>query len=616
MSKRKFKSESAKLLDLMINSIYTHKEIFLRELISNASDAIDKLYFLSLKDDSIVFDRESFYIELSADKESRTLTITDTGIGMNEEELSDNLGVIAKSGTDDFKRENEAEDIIGHFGVGFYSAFMVAKRVVVKTRKFGDDGGWLWQSEGVSGYEILPAEKETAGTVITLYLKDDTEDESYSEFLETARLKGIIKKYSDYIKYPIKTDVEKTRKKEGSEGEYETYTEKEVLNSMVPLWRKNKSELTEEEYSNFYKEKFRDFENPLKTIHTSTDGIVSYDALLYIPSHLPFDYYTKEYEKGLQLYSNGVLIMDKCGDLLPDCFGFVKGLVDSKDLTLNISREVLQHDRQLKIIASHIKKKIKAELSAMLKNKREDYEKFYESFGRQIKFGVYDNFGAEKDELSGLLLFRSSSRKKLISLDEYIEMMPEEQAEIYYACAESAEKADKLPHCEAIKDKGYEILYLTEDIDEFVIKVLMQYKDKKFLSVAESGEEANGEASDESKELFSYIKEALGGRVSEVVASDRLKTHPVCITTRGGISLEMEKVLSQMPGDQGVKAERVLEINTSHKVFEKLSALFEADRERLSKYASVLYNGALLIEGMPIEDPVEFSNDICDLIGG
>ncbi len=615
MSKRKFKSESAKLLDLMINSIYTHKEIFLRELISNASDAIDKLYFISLKDDTVVFDKDNFYIELKADKETRTLTIKDTGIGMNEEELSDNLGVIAKSGTDEFKKANETEDIIGHFGVGLYSAFMVAKRVTVETRKFGEDTGWLWQSEGVSGYEINPCEKKESGTVITLYLKDDAEGENYSEFLEEYRLRGIVKKYSDYIKYPIKAEVEKSRLKEGSDKDYEVYKETEVLNSMVPLWRKNKSEITEEEYNNFYKEKYRDFENPLKTIHTSTDGIVSYNALMYIPSHLPFDYYTKEYEKGLQLYSNGVLIMDKCADLLPDCYGFVKGLVDSKDLTLNISREVLQHDRQLKIIASHIKKKIKTELTNMLKSKREDYEKFFEAFGRQIKFGVYDNFGAEKDELSGLLIFYSSRRNKLITLDEYVEMMEKDQKNIYYACAESVEKADKLPHCEAIKEKGFEILYLTEDIDEFVIKVLMQYKDKQFMSVSESGEEVKSETSEENKEIFSYIKEALEGKVSDVVASDKLKTHPVCISTRGGISLEMEKVLAKMPGDQNVKAERVLEINTSHSVFERINSLYEKDKDKLKKYASVLYNGALLIEGMEIDDPVAFSNDICDLIG-
>ncbi len=614
MSKRKFKSESEKLLDLMINSIYTHKEIFLRELISNASDAIDKLYFLSLKDESIVFEKDKFYIELTADKEKRTLTIKDTGIGMSEDELNDNLGVIAKSGTDEFKKANETEDIIGHFGVGFYSAFMIAKKVTVETKKFGEENGYLWESEGVSGYEILPSDKKEPGTSITLYLKDDSEEENYSEFLEEYRLRGIIKKYSDYIKYPIKMQVEKTRLKEGSDKDYEVYTEEAVLNSMVPLWRKNKSEIGEEEYNSFYKDKFRDFENPLKTIHTSTDGIVSYNALMYIPAHIPFDYYTKEYEKGLQLYSNGVLIMDKCADLLPDCYGFVKGLVDSQDLTLNISREVLQHDRQLKIIAAHLKKKIKSELLSLLKNKREDYEKFYEAFKRQIKFGVYDNFGAEKEELSDLLMFYSSSRKKLITLDEYIEMMSEDQTHIYYACADTTDKADKLPHSEAIKEKGFEILYLTEDIDEFVIKVLMSYKDKQFMSVSESGEDVKSEETEENKELFAFLKDALGEKVSSVVKSDKLKTHPVCITTRGGISLEMEKVLANMPGDQNVKAERVLEINTEHEVFNKLTSLYEKDKDKLKKYASVLYNGALLIEGMPIEDPVQFSNDICELI--
>lgn len=614
MAKRKFKSESAKLLDLMINSIYTHKEIFLRELISNASDATDKLYFLSLKDENIVFEKDNFYIELICDKENRTLTIKDTGIGMNEEELSENLGVIAKSGTDEFKKQNETEDVIGHFGVGFYSAFMVAKKVTVETKKFGEEQGWRWESEGVSGYEIEAISKTDPGTSITLWLKDDSEDENYSEFMQEGRLRSIVKKYSDYIKYPIKMQVEKSRLKEGSENEYESYTEEAVLNSMVPLWRKNKSEISEEEYANFYKDKFRDYENPLKTIHTSTDGIISYNALMYIPSHLPFDYYTKDYEKGLQLYSNGVLIMERCADLLPDYFGFVKGLVDSSDLTLNISREVLQHDRQLKVIASHLKKKIKSELLSLLKNNREDYEKFYNAFARQIKFGVYDNFGMNKDELSDLLMFYSSKRKQLITLDEYIELMGEEQKTIYYACADSVEKADKLPHAEAIKEQGFEILYLTEDIDEFVIKVLMSYKDKEFLSVSESNVEDKKEEKEENKGLFEFIKEALEGKVSDVVSSDKLTSHPVCITTRGGISLEMEKVLAQMPGDQNVKAERVLEINEKHPVMKKLSELFESDKDKLKKYASVLYNGALLIEGMSIDDPVAFSNDICELI--
>jgi len=614
---RKFKSESARLLDLMINSIYTHKEIFLRELISNASDAIDKLYFLSLKDENIVFNREDFFIRIEADKEERTLKIIDTGIGMDETDLENNLGVIARSGSDIFKKENEtAEDveIIGHFGVGFYSAFMVAKKVTVLTKKFGTENAYLWQSEGVEGYEILPAEKDEAGTVITLYLKEDSEDDKYSDYLNEYRIRGIIKKYSDYIRHPIKMLTEKSRPKADNDKEYETYFEDSVLNSMVPLWRKNKSEITPEEYESFYMDKFHDYEKPLKTIHTSTDGIVSYNALMYIPCRPPFDYYTKEFEKGLQLYSNGVLIMDKCGDLLPDYFGFVKGLVDSADLSLNISREVLQHDRQLKVIAGHLKKKIKSELSLMMKNERENYEKFYEAFSRQLKFGAYDNFGADKDELAPLLMFYSSTRKKLITLDEYVEAMGDRK-EIYYACADTVEKADKLPHTEALKEKGYEILYLTEDIDEFVLKVIDVYKEKSFVS-ASSANEGNEtkEETGEDKELFDFLKEALGERVSKVVASSKLKSHPVCLTNEGGISIEMEKVLNAMPTDNKVKAERVLEINTSHPVFEKLKALISSDKEKLKKYAMVLYNSALLIEGLPIEDPVAFSNDICEVI--
>ena len=532
---------------------------------------------------------------------------------MNEEELSENLGVIAKSGTDEFKKANETEDIIGHFGVGFYSAFMVAKKVTVLTRKFGSEKAYLWESEGVEGYEITDAQKETAGTVITLYLKEDGEDDKYSEFLSEYRIRGIIRKYSDYIRHPIKMLCEKSRPKADNDKEYETYFEDSVLNSMVPLWRKNKSEITEDEYNGFYMDKFHDYEKPLKTIHTSTDGIVSYNALMYIPCRPPFDYYTKDFEKGLQLYSNGALIMDKCPDLLPDYFGFVKGLVDSADLSLNISREVLQHDRQLKVIAGHLKKKIKSELMVMMKNDRENYEKFYESFSRQLKFGAYDNFGADKEELAPLLMFYSSTRKKLVTLDEYAEAMGDRK-EIYYACADSVEKADKLPHTEALKEKGYEILYLTEDIDEFVLKVLDSYKEKVFVSASSANEGEAKEETGEDKELFDFLKEALGERVSRVIASDKLKSHPVCLTNEGGISIEMEKVLNAMPTDNKVKAERVLEINTAHPVFEKLKALLSEDKEKLTRYALVLYNGALLIEGLPIEDPVAFSNDICELI--
>lgn len=630
MAKKKFKSESKRLLDLMINSIYTHKEIFLRELISNANDAIDKLYYLSLKDENITFNREDFYIRLTPDKEARTLTITDTGIGMSREELEDNLGTIAKSGSFAFKKENDMEqdvDIIGQFGVGFYSAFMAADCVTVKSKAYGSEEAYVWTSKGADGYEIDACEKAEAGTEIVLHIKADTEDEHYSEFLETYRLSELVKKYSDYIKYPIKMLTEKSRPKEGTaeEGktpEYETYYEDEILNSMIPIWRKNKNELKQEDYDQFYQDKFHDFEKPLKTIHTSADGAVSYTALLFLPARAPYDYYTKEFQRGLQLYSNGVLIMDKCADLLPDYFGFVKGLVDSADLSLNISREMLQHDRQLKTIAAHIKKKIKNELLGMLNSDRDNYEKLYESFARPLKFGVYDNFGMEKDFLKDLILFYSSSEKKLVSLDEYAKRMKEEQKYIYYACGEDTEKIDKLPQTELVKEKGYEILYLTEDVDEFVIKILGSYEEKEFKSVSasdlglESEEEAKAEkeTKEENKELFDFMKEALGDKVKEVKATTRLKSHPVCISSVGEVSLEMEKVLNAMPNNQKIHAERALEINISHPVFETVKTLYQTDKEKLKKYTGVLYDSALLIEGLPIEDPVAFSNHICDLI--
>ncbi len=625
MAKKLFKSESKRLLDMMIHSIYTHKEIFLRELISNANDAIDKLYYLSLQDENIEFNRENFYIRIDADKEKKLLTITDTGIGMDEKELEENLGTIAKSGSLAFKKENELDediDIIGQFGVGFYSAFMVADCVTVVTKKFGTDQAYMWQSTGADGYEITSCDKKEHGTQITLSIKADTEDEKYSRYLESYTLRQLVKKYSDYIKHPIKMDVEKSRKKEGSENEYESYSEEEVLNSMVPLWKKAKSEISEEEYHGFYRDKFFDFEPPAKIVHTSADGLVSYTALLFIPKHAPFDYYTKEFKKGLELYSNGVLIMDKCEDLLPDCFGFVRGLVDSADLSLNISREMLQHDRQLKAIAANLKKKIKSELLSMLKNDREAYEEFYTAFARPLKFGIYDNYGMEKEFLQDLILFTTSKEKKLVSLDEYVERMAEGQDCIYYAAGDSVDKIDKLPQVEAVREQGYEILYLTEDVDEFMMKIMQSYKEKTFKSVSdadiktgsEEEQTKETEANESNKALLSAIKEALNGKVEEVKATARLRSHPVCISSIGDISIEMEKVLNQMPNDQNVKAQRMLEINMRHPLFAKLQSLLETDKEKISKYAGVLYTAAQLIEGIAPEDPVAFTNDMFELM--
>ncbi len=628
MRKKQFKSESKRMLDLMINSIYTHKEIFLRELISNASDALDKLYYLSLKDENIKFDREKFYIRITPDKEERTIKISDFGIGMSKEELEENLGTIAKSGSFAFKNENEKADdvdIIGQFGVGFYSAFMVAESVEVKSRKFGTEESFRWYSEGVDGYSIEECVKETCGTDILIKLKPNTEDEDFDKYLEEYTIRNLIRKYSDYIKYPIKMMVTKEKLKEtedkDAKPEYESYTEDDVLNSMVPLWRKTKSEITEEEYNNFYKEKFFDFENPVKTIHTSADGTLSYNALLYIPSHPAFDYYTKEFKKGLSLYTNGVMIMDKCEDLLPDYFGFVKGLVDSADLSLNISREILQHDRQLKTIASHIKKKIKNELASMIKNDRENYEKFYENFKRPLKFGMYDNYGADKDFLVDLIMFVSSKDKKLVTLSEYIERMQEGQEFIYYACGETTEQIDNLPQTETIKEKGCEILYFTEDVDEFAIKILGKYKEKEFKSVSsadlnledETAKAEEAVAEETSKTMFEAMKEFLGDKVVKVKPTTRLKSHPVCITNEGEVSLEMEKVLGAMPNSGGVKAQRVLEINIKHPVFEKLKAM-ESDKESLKKLTDVLYGCALLTEGMQVENPTEFTDSICELL--
>ncbi|MBS4177756.1 molecular chaperone HtpG [Lederbergia citrea] len=622
MEKRLFKAESKRLLEMMINSIYSQKEIFLRELISNASDAIDKIYYKALTDDSLSFNKDSYYIKVAADKENRTLTITDTGIGMTKEELESNLGVIAQSGSLAFKTENELKDeheIIGQFGVGFYSAFMVADEVTVITKALGSDEAFKWQSAGADGYTIESTQKDSVGTEITLKIKENTEEENYDEYVEEYRLKSIIKKYSDFIRYPIKMDVTESKLKEGSENEYEEYQEEQTINSMVPIWRKNKSELSDEDYENFYAEKHYGFDKPLAHIHTSVDGAVSYHAILYIPEKTPFDYYSKEYEKGLELYSNGVLIMNKCADLLPDYFSFVKGMVDSPDLSLNISREILQHDRQLKRIANNINKKIKSELQNLLKNDRDKYVTFYDSFGRQLKYGVYSDFGANKDVLQDLLMFYSSKEKKLVTLDEYISRMPEDQKYIYYASGESNERIEKLPQTELVSEKGYEILYFTDEVDEFAIKMLMSYKEKEFKSVSSSDlgideKEKTETEEKENKDLFDFMKNILSDKVKDVRASKRLRSHPVCFSTDGEVTIEMEKILSAMPDNQNIQAEKVLEINPNHEVFQSLKAAFENDQEKLTLYTNLLYNQALLIEGLPIKDPVEFTNDICKVM--
>lgn len=625
MEKKPFQAESKRLLEMMINSIYTQKEIFLRELISNASDAIDKIYYKALTDDKLVFNKDDYYIQVIPDKDARTLTIRDTGIGMSQEDLETHLGVIAKSGSLAFKQENESKeghDIIGQFGVGFYSAFMVADNVTVVSRALGSDTAYKWESDGAEGYTIESATKDEVGTEITLKIKDNTEDDSYDEYLEEYRLRSIIKKYSDFIRYPIKMNATKSRLKEGTESEYESYTEEERVNSMVPIWRKNKSELKDEDYENFYNEKHYGFDKPLKHIHISADGAIVYQAILYIPESMPFDYYSKEYEKGLELYANGVLIMNKCADLLPDYFSFVKGMVDSESLSLNISREMLQHDRQLKLIAKNIESKIKGELTRMLRDDRDKYEKFYQAFGRQLKYGVYSDYGMHKDALQDLLMFYSSKEKKLVSLDDYVSRMPEEQKYIYYATGDSNERIAKLPQTELVADKGYEILYFTDDIDEFAIKMITKYKDKEFRSVSsgdlgiESEDEAK-EAQQEQQEnegLFGAMKELLGDKVKSVKASKRLRSHPVCLSTEGEVTIEMEKVLRMMPNNPDVKADKVLEINTHHDVFKSLKSAFESDQEKLGLYTALLYNQALLIEGLPIEDPVEFTNDICKVM--
>ncbi|PVE74327.1 molecular chaperone HtpG [Priestia megaterium] len=624
MSKKEFKAESKRLLEMMINSIYSQKEVFLRELLSNSSDAIDKIYYKALTDDSLRFNKESYYIKVTPDKTNRTLTITDTGIGMTQEELESSLGTIARSGSLAFKNENETKDghtIIGQFGVGFYAAFMVADVVTVISKALGSDEAYKWESTGADGYTIEPCKKETVGTQIILKIKENTEDETYDEYLEEYRLKEIIKKYSDFIRYPIKMDITEKRPKEGSDNELEDYTEEQVINSMVPIWKKNKNELTSEDYEQFYSEKHYGFDKPLTHLHINVDGTIRYNAILFVPENSPFDYYSKEFEKGLELYSNGVLIMNKCADLLPDYFSFVKGMVDSEDLSLNISREILQQDRQLQLIAKNIGKKIKNELKSLLKNEREKYEKFYESFGRQLKYGVYSDFGSNKDVLKDLLLFYSSTEKKLVTLDEYVSRMPEDQKYIYYASGESYDRIEKLPQAELVADKGYEILYFTEDIDEFAIKMLMTYEEKEFKSVSSSDlgieaeeEQLNESEERENKELFDYMKKALAGKVGDVRASKRLKTHPVCLSADGEVTIEMEKILSAMPDNQHVKAEKVLEINVNHDVFASLKDAFENDKGKLDLYTNLLYNQALLIEGLSISDPVEFTNDICKIM--
>ena len=617
-------------MDLMINSIYTHKEIFLRELISNASDAIDKLYYRTLEDGATGLSREDFFIRIDLNKDARTLTITDNGVGMTQEELDNNLGVIAKSGSLQFKQEAEQKedvDIIGQFGVGFYSAFMVSDKVTVESRAFGSDTAWKWESEGVEGYEITPCEKADRGTVITLHLKPDTEDERYSEFLEQYRIQGLVKKYSDYIRYPIRMEMVHTHLKEGTgvdgkEPEYESHTQLETLNSMVPIWKKAKSEVTDQELNAFYKEKFFDWQDPLKVIRTSTEGAATYTALLFLPKSAPMDYYTREYEKGLQLYASGVLIMEKCPDLLPDCFSFVRGLVDSQDLSLNISREMLQHDRQLKLIAGRLEKKIASELQSMLNNDREKYEEFWKSFGLQLKYGMYDNYGAKKDELKDLVLFTSSQEEKLVTLKEYAGRMKPDQPAIYYGCGESVQRILSLPQAEAVLAKDYEILCLTDNVDEFALKMLGKYEDKEFRNISADNldlesDEAKEQAkklAEEHKDLLAALKDALGDKVKEVKLSSQLKSHAVCITTDGMISTEMEKVLNAMPAREKIKAQRVLEVNPEHPVFQKLEALKDSDPERLKLYAELLYDQALLVEGIALEDPADFAQKLCQIM--
>lgn len=636
MAKKQFKAESKRLLDMMINSIYTHKEIFLRELISNASDAIDKLYFRSLTDDSVKLKKKDFFIRLAADKENRTLTVRDNGIGMTKEELEKNLGTIAKSGSLDFKNENETGgkvDVIGQFGVGFYSAFMVASRVTVRSRAFGAQEAWQWESTGAEGYTIEPCDKEDVGTEVILVVKENEGEEHYDEFLDDWRLAGIVKKYSDYIRYPIKMLREKSRAIEGTdkdeEGhykapEYETYTEDETLNSMVPIWKRDKKKVKDEEYAQFYKDKFGDYSDPARVIQSKTEGTATFNALLFIPSRTPYNYYTKEYEKGLQLYSSGVLIMEKCADLLPDYFSFVKGLVDSEDLSLNISRETLQKDGQVKLIRNSLEKKIKNELHAMLVNDREKYETFWKAFGRQIKFGIYGDYGMHKDLLSDLLMFYSAKEQKLITLDEYIEKMPEGQKAIYFAAGDEAARLGKLPNAQLVLSKGYDLLLCSEDVDEFCLQIMHDYKEKEFKNInsgdlgleTEEEKKAAEETATENKDLFEEIKKALNGKIKDVKVNPTLQDHPVSLSSEGGISMEMEKILRKMPaGGEGMESTKVLELNPNHAVFGALKAAHEAgDTDKINKYAELLYDQALLIEGLPLEDPVAYAQLVCDLM--
>ena len=622
---KQFKAESKRLLDLMINSIYTNKEIFLRELLSNASDAIDKLYYQSLTDKSIKVNKKDLCIKIEIDKENRLLKIIDTGIGMNKEELENNLGMIAKSGSLQFKEENEKKkdvNIIGQFGVGFYSSFMVSDDVTVISKKYNEEDAYKWESTGAEGYTITKDEKDTYGTTIILKIKLDNEEYNYSDFLDTYTIETFVKKYSDYIRYPIKMNVTRRELKKGSKDEYEDVTKEETLNSMIPLWKKDKNKITEEEYNNFYQSKFYDYENPIKVIHTSVEGMTSYKAILFLPAHAPFDYYSKEYEKGLALYSNGVLIMDKCSDLLPDYFGFVKGVVDSDDLSLNISREILQQDRQLKLIASNIEKKIKSELESMLKDERDKYEKFFKEFGMQLKLGVYNDYGMHKDELKDLLLFYSSKDEKYITLKEYVSSMKDDEENIYYACGETIDKINMLPQVEKVKDKGYNILYLTEYVDEFAIKSLMEYDGKKFVNVSEENLDLDTEEekkeikkiNDENKEMLNSMKEIIGSDISDVRFTHRLKNHPVCLVSEGPVSIEMQKVLNAMPTDKNINAKIILEINSSHKIADKLKELYKSDKERFNEYTKILYSQSRLIEGLSIENPTEISNLICDLL--
>ena len=633
--KKQFKAESKRLLDLMINSIYTHKEIFLRELISNASDAIDKLYYLSLTENRQDVDRDAFEIHLDVDREARTLTIRDNGLGMNKEELEENLGTIAKSGSLAFKQkleegEQSDVDIIGQFGVGFYSAFMVAQKVVVTSRKYGEEEAYRWESNASDGYTIEPCEKEGWGSEITLYLKDNTEEENYDEFLAQYEIERLIRKYSDYIRYPIRMEVEEQKRveeehaDENAEPKYETIIETKTLNSMVPLWKRNKNDITAEEYNSFYKDKFMDFTDPQKVIHFSVEGNVSFTALLFIPGKAPMNYYSQDYKKGLQLYSRGVFIMDKAEDLIPEHFRFVKGLVDSQDLSLNISREMLQHDRQLKVIASRIEKKIKSELLLMLRNEREEYEKFWNNFGLQIKFGVYNDYGMHKDLLQDLLLFYSSHEKKLVTLDEYVARMPEDQKYIYFVSGADVEKIDRMPMVQSVKAKEYEILYLTDNVDEFALQALGNYKEKQFKNISQgdldlASEEEKKEVeqtAEANKDLLEDIKEALKDKVQDVKISTRLVDDPVCMSSDEGMSFEMEKVLSAMPegNPYGMKATRILEINPKHPIFAALQKIYASDKEAVKEYADVLYTQAMLIEGFPVEDPMEFSRKVCDIM--